>query len=172
MGYIYHSPQIKWLVVRHALNGLTRDQIEEEIGIDVSSDSIRRWVSLFHTTGAVISDPAFNLTPGCDTKLTEAGRCCAIQLLEVDPTLILDEIARGIKQQTGIEISKSVLAIDLRDRLDLTRKVACTVHPNRSDEIHAQFIYNMGKISAECLIFTGKPISSLFCLGRFMYKNF
>ncbi|KAH9815915.1 hypothetical protein DFH28DRAFT_1125970 [Melampsora americana] len=91
-------------------------------------------------------------------------------MLKDDPTLYLDEIAEHLKTQTGLQISISPLAIEIRDHLVLTRKAARTVHPNQSPIRRGEYVYEVGGIQPECLVFlvyqSSNSINSIAILQR------
>lgn len=155
MVFVKYSADIKLIAIRLKIQGDDLDTINNRLDINISRQSLSRWMYLYLTTNSVLADPRFYEVRGAPTVLSTDERTFIKEMLEEDPTLYLDEICKGLVEQTGVTVSISTLAIEIRDRLALTRKVARTVHPNQSPLLRGLYLEEVSGIPPECLIFLG-----------------
>jgi transposase len=156
MSFRKYSPDVKVLVIRLRLKGHSPTFINHLLGLNISDQSFVRWMKLFERTRCVVCNPDFYETRGAPRILSSEDREFISEILDADPTLYLDEMAQQLLEAKGVVISIATLAIEVRDRLAMTLKVARTVHPNQSAELRANFFQVIADIPSECLIFLGK----------------
>jgi hypothetical protein len=80
------------------------------------------------------------------------------KIIQVDPTLYVDEIQASMKTQLGLELSRSTIYDEITIHLELHRLVACTVDPAQCPFKRAQYSMDVANIPPEYLVFTGKGI--------------
>lgn len=156
MVFVKYSAEIKIIAIRLRLQGDNLETINDRLDIEISRQSLDRWMDLYLTKNCVLADPRFYETRGAPKILTNEERIFVKEMLEDDPTLYLDEISTKLLEQTGVNLSISALAIEIRDRLALTRKVARTVHPNQSPLLRGLYLEEVSGIPPKCLIFLGE----------------
>jgi hypothetical protein len=81
--------------------------------------------------------------------------------LDAEPALYLDEIQSHIEAMTGTLHPLSTISDHLKFHLNLTKKVARTVHPAQCATQRAEFINCIGPYPTNYFVFTGKPFSLL-----------
>jgi hypothetical protein len=104
----------------------------------------------------VVQDPAEYLAQGQPLRLTQDQSDFMYEIIQVDPTLCVDEIQALMKTQLGLELSRSTIYNKITVRLDLHRLVACTVNPAQLPFKRAQFSIDVANIPEEYLVFTGR----------------
>ncbi|KAA1080900.1 hypothetical protein PGT21_050294 [Puccinia graminis f. sp. tritici] len=153
MVYVLYQRDVKFIVVRMVLRGLSQAEINETLGLNISPDSFRRWNELYRETRDVVRDPALYLDQGRPLALTRKEGRFVLEALEEEPTLYLDEIQSHIEALTGIRHPLSTLSDELKRRLGMTKKVARTVHPAQCPIRRAQYIVQIGPFPANYLVF-------------------
>lgn len=153
MPFVLYSADVKYIIVRKALRGDTLETINHDLGLTVSTDSLTRWLNLYHETRRVIVDPSFYNPRGRPTIFSNEQRSFIEAAIDAEPTIYLDELARQVAIERGVVASISTLAREVRDRLGLTVKVAKTVHPDQCPIAQSHFLYNVGGIDPACLVF-------------------
>lgn len=155
MGFKKYPAAVKVLVVHKQALGKEKQVINQELHQAVSISSFRRWKILFLETHAVLMDPAFYSPRGARRKLLNTHRAYIRQRLDEDPTLFLAEIRDMLENERGVSISISALAVEIRDRMAMTVKIARTVHPNQSSLKRGQYLFDISTIPPECMVFLG-----------------
>ncbi|OAV98737.1 hypothetical protein PTTG_00729 [Puccinia triticina 1-1 BBBD Race 1] len=92
---------------------------------------------LWRTTQDVVCDPAFYGDQGRPLFFSTEEQEFILAVLELEPTLYLDEIQSHLEIMTGERHPISTISDELRDRLNMTKKVARTVHPAQCPEKRA-----------------------------------
>ncbi|KAI7946347.1 hypothetical protein MJO29_010874 [Puccinia striiformis f. sp. tritici] len=154
MVFVKYDTQIKALVVRMLVEGCTPAHITGIVGFTIHKRTMARWCSLFETTQSVVRDLATYSDRGRPLALNSEEREFLLDVLEHEPTLYLDEIQAHLKAMTGIRHPIATIHADLRSRLQLSRKVARTVHPGQSAVRRANYICEIAQIPSEYLVFT------------------
>ncbi|KNF01951.1 hypothetical protein PSTG_04775 [Puccinia striiformis f. sp. tritici PST-78] len=124
-----YNPQVKAMAVRWLNDGLSPDE-------------------------SVIADPATYADRGRPFAISHEEREFVLDILEHDPTLYLDELQDHIESMTGARHPIATIHDDLRRCLQLSKKVAITVHPAQSAERRAEYICKIAQIPPEYLVFT------------------
>ncbi|KAG0139027.1 hypothetical protein CROQUDRAFT_666989, partial [Cronartium quercuum f. sp. fusiforme G11] len=75
-------------------------------------------------------------------------------LIEADPTLYLDEICDSMYNDTGVFVSFSTIADDLKECLKLTWKKVQKVHPSQSPVKWEEYIDSIADLQPEMLVFS------------------
>lgn len=155
MGFKKYPPAVKVLVVHKQALGKKQKIINQELHEAVSISSFRQWKILFLETHAVLMDPAFYNNRGARRKLLNSHRAYIRARLDEDPTLFLSEIRDMLETERGVTISISALAVEIRERMEMTVKISRTVHPNQSPLKRGKYLLEVSNIPKECMVFLG-----------------
>jgi hypothetical protein len=147
---------VKVIVVRLRLCGKTLAEINRTIGLKISNDSLCRWMTLYQNTRDVVRDPALYKPQGRPLAFSRDEAEFVLTALDEDPTLYLDEIQSHIEAMTGTRHPLATISRKLRMRLNLTNKVARTVHPAQSEDQRAEYMCEIGPFPSSYLVFVGK----------------
>ncbi|KAI7954408.1 hypothetical protein MJO28_004808 [Puccinia striiformis f. sp. tritici] len=101
---------------------------------------------LYESTRSVVRDPSTYRDRGRPLAITSEAREFLLDVLEHEPTLYLDELQVHLEAMTGVHHPISTIHDDLRSRLQLSRKVAMTVHPGQSARLRANYICEIAEI--------------------------
>jgi hypothetical protein len=156
MPYHYYALEVKSISVKLLMEGRSPSQINKLLGYNVAAQSYAQWKALFIATCAVVCDPAEYLARGQPLRLTQDQSDFMCKIIQVDPTLYVDEIQALMKTQLGLELSWSTIYNKITVLLDLHRLVDCTVNPAQCPFKRAQFSIDVANIPAEYLVFTGR----------------
>ena len=155
MVFVKYDPDLKFIVVKMKLRGMSLREINATIDKSVSADSVARWMDLFHWTNNVVRDPALYADRGPPLAVTPEEAAFILDALEHEPTLYLDEIQSHIAAMTGICHPTSTIRDELKTRLQFTKKTARTVHPSQCPVERADFINQIGPFPSKYLVFIG-----------------
>lgn len=153
MVYVRYSADIKFLAVRLRKEGKSVDEIQSHLKNNVSRRSIKRWVKLYDETRSVIRDPATYHTRGPPTLLTRAQAALFLEIIDLDPTLFLDELQEEIWRRTGEWPSLSTVQTEVVHRLGLTLKIGRRVHALKDPEAQAEFSLRIAAYPRRFLLF-------------------
>ncbi|KAA1074068.1 hypothetical protein PGT21_050235 [Puccinia graminis f. sp. tritici] len=153
MVFVQYDSQLKALVVRWLLARRTATEINNDLDFNIHWKTMSRWLSLYIRTRNVVRDASTYEDRGRPLAINAEEREFMLDVLEHQPTLYLDEIQVHIEAMTGVRHPLTTIYDDLRHRLQLTRKVAATVHPARSAIQRANYICHIAQIPSEFLVF-------------------
>ncbi|KAI7949928.1 hypothetical protein MJO28_008749 [Puccinia striiformis f. sp. tritici] len=151
--WFLYEPQMKALVVRWLIDGQNPDDINAQISYTIHPKTMSRWLSLFNRTHSVIVDPSTYGDRGRPLAISTEEREFLLDVLEHEPTLYLDEIQSFLESMTGVRYPTSTIHDDLHNRLQLTKKVANTVHPAQSALRRANYTCQVAQIPSSYLVF-------------------
>lgn len=161
MAFKKYPRAVKVLVAHKQVLGKTNKSINQELHQNVSISSFRRWKILFRETHAILMDKAFYDPLGAPFKLLNTHRAYIRKRLDEDPTLFLAEIKDMLETKRGVVISISALSVEIREHMELTVKIARTVHPNQSPLKRGRFLNKVSFIRPESMVFIGMFIWAL-----------
>ncbi|KAI7962918.1 hypothetical protein MJO28_001012, partial [Puccinia striiformis f. sp. tritici] len=144
MVFVRYEPQVKAIVVRWMVRGRERADINAELGFTIHKKTMDRWLRLYESTRSVVRDPLTYRDRGRPLAISSEAREFLLDVLQHKPTLYLDELQVHLEAMTGVHHPISTIHDDLRSRLQLSRKVAMTVHPGQSAIRRANYIYEAG----------------------------
>jgi transposase-like protein len=168
MVFRQYSKDVKLVAVKMCLRGLDRTEINNQLDMSISVQSLRRWRLLYQRTLEVICNPAFYERRGRPVAVSREESQFILDALELESTLYLDEIQAHLNTINGHEIPISTIHNEIKYRLLLTSKKARTVHPSQCPFQRADYICQIAFIPPDHLVFLGKYIfdfcSVMFCL--------
>ncbi|KAG0151663.1 hypothetical protein CROQUDRAFT_650688 [Cronartium quercuum f. sp. fusiforme G11] len=144
---VRYSADVKVQAITLLREGLSRVAVKQHLRSTVNLRTITRWKQLYESTLAVVKS--------ADTYQN------------ADPTLYLDENRDSMYDDTGVFVSLSTIAGDLKERLKLTRKKVQKVHPSQSPVKRAEYIDAIADLQPEMLVFAGE--SFRLVLERLMH---
>jgi hypothetical protein len=124
MPYKYYAPEVKTICVKLLIERKAPSYINKLLGYRVSAQSFARWKALFISTCAVVCNRAEYLARGRPLRLTPEQSEFMLDIIQVDPTLYLDEIQQSMKNQLGLELCRSTIYNKITERLRLHRLFA------------------------------------------------
>ncbi|KAI7964637.1 hypothetical protein MJO29_002735 [Puccinia striiformis f. sp. tritici] len=154
MVFVHYDPQVKAMAVRWLNDGLSHDEVNARLNVTIHERTLRRWLDFFDRTNSVIADPATYTDRGRPFAISHEEQEFMLDILDHDPTLYLDELQDHIESMTRTHHAIATIHDDLRRRLQLSKKVALTVHPAQSAQRRAEFICEITQIPPEYLVFT------------------
>lgn len=160
MAYHTYAPEIKVAVVRMAQQGLSSAKIRHLLEVEVSLQSFRKWLQLFHKTQCVVKDPSLYERHGQPASLTPVESSFMIELVRLEPGLFLHEIQERLYDSSGLLLSTKAVHHNLVERLLITLKKAKTKNIQKLLTAKYSSIKKMEFFPAEFLVFTDK---SSFC---------
>ena len=160
--YVKYSASFKYIVVQAALHGKNLAEINVANGSKVSSDSLRRWCSLYETTRAVVTNPATYQTRGRPLALNNEERGFLLDMVTDHPTIYLEEIRESLMEQCNVHISLQTISNELHERLRMSQKTMRKVNSNQNPIQRAQYIIMMANYDPDCLVFTGESLFFFF----------
>ncbi|PLW39074.1 hypothetical protein PCASD_08938 [Puccinia coronata f. sp. avenae] len=101
MPFCKYEKGVKVIVVRLRLRGKTLAKINRTIGLKISNDSLRRWMTLYQNTRDVVRNPALYKPRGRPLAFSRDEAKFVLTALDEDLTLYLDEIQSHIEAMTG-----------------------------------------------------------------------
>ncbi|KAI7948461.1 hypothetical protein MJO29_010126 [Puccinia striiformis f. sp. tritici] len=156
MVFCYYSPDIKYVAVTAALQGKNLAGINASLGANISHDSMSRWSALYERTRAVVCDPATYEQQGRPLLLDDDALVFIKDLVHEKPAIYADEIQYSLAEQHGIRVSVSTILNTLHKRLNMSKKTMRTIHPKQDPLERAHYIYQVGVLPTDYLVFTGK----------------
>jgi hypothetical protein len=156
MPYCKYDKGVKVIVVKLCTRGKTLAEINRTTGLKISNDSLRRWMNLYENTRQVVRNPALYKQQGQPLAFSRDEAKFVLTALDEDPNLYLDEIQSHVEAITGTRHPLATISRKLRMRLNLTNKVARTVHPAQSATRRAEYMCEIGPFPASYLVFVGK----------------
>jgi hypothetical protein len=156
MVFRKYSKDVKLIAVKMCLRGLNLRQINAQLDMDISHDSLRRWRLLYQRTLEVICNPALYDRRGRPVGVSREESQFILHALELEPTLYLDEIQAHLSTINGNDLPISTIHNKIKYRLLLTSKKARTVHPAQCQMQRADFISRISFIPSDHLVFLGK----------------
>ncbi|EHS64389.1 uncharacterized protein PGTG_22221 [Puccinia graminis f. sp. tritici CRL 75-36-700-3] len=168
MVYVYYLPEVKALAVKLYMRNISIEDINNLVEADILARSFRRWSDLFIATSSVVRDPALYEQRGAPLLITSEEREFILDILRGDPTLYLDEIQRALEEHSGFPVSRATIHRDLHLRLNLTHKVARTVHPGQCPLKRAAYFCKIANFPPEFLVFTDE---SAICRDALMHNK-
>ena len=129
MVFVKYARDVKVIVLKLSLHGLTLGEITATFVHQVSEDSLSRWLRLYHQTRNVVRDPALYAERGRPLAISRDGAQMILDVLDTDPTLYIDEIQAHLEAMTGVLHPTSTIKAKLRALLKPTKKIAHTVYP-------------------------------------------
>jgi transposase-like protein len=169
MVFRKYSKDVKLVAVKMCLRGLDLEEINLQMDMSISQESLRRWRLLYQQTLEVVRDPALYERRGRPVVVTREESQFIIDALELEPTLYLDEIQAHLSTTNGQELSISTIHNKIKYRLLLTSKLARTVHPSQCPILRADYICQVSFIPSDHLVFLGKcgltPFFSYLIVG-------
>ncbi|KAI7933643.1 hypothetical protein MJO28_017540 [Puccinia striiformis f. sp. tritici] len=154
MVFVRYEPQVKAIVVRWMVRGRERADINAELGFTIHKKTMDWWLRLYESTRSVVRNPSTYRDRGRPLAISSEAREFLLDVLQHEPTLYLDELQVHLEAMTGVHHPISTIHDDLRSRLQLSRKVAMTVHPGQSAIRRANYICEIAEIPSEYLVFT------------------
>jgi transposase len=159
MGYVTYAPKIKALALKlHTQDQMSIPDINDMMETNISERSFQRWAALYRQTMSVVQDPALYKQRGAPLKISVEEREFLMDILSGNPTLYLDEIQTCLAAQSGNDVCRATIHCELLLRLNLTTKVARTVHPAQCPIKRAIYTGQVANIPAHFLVFTGMSV--------------
>jgi hypothetical protein len=162
MVFVKYARDVKSIVVKMSVGGKSLNEINDTIGYTISPDSLARWKQLYRQTADVVRDPSLYLDRGRPLAFSREESEFVMDALEAEPTLYVDEIQSHIQAMTGTLHPSSTIFAELKFRLDMTKKVARTVHPAQSEMARASYVDEIGGFDSNYLVFLGECDCSFF----------
>ena len=162
MVFSQYSKDVKHVAGKMCLRGLDRTKINEQLDMSISMQLLRRWQLLYQRTLDVICNPAFYEQQGRPVAVSHEESQFILDVLELEPTLYLDEIQAHLNTINRHEIQISTIHNKIKYCLLLTSKKARTVHPSQCPFQRANYICQIAFIPSDHFVFLGKYIFD-FC---------
>ncbi|KAG0145062.1 hypothetical protein CROQUDRAFT_659123 [Cronartium quercuum f. sp. fusiforme G11] len=140
---VRYSADVKVQAITLLREGLSRVAVKQHLRSMVNLQTTTRWKQSYKSTLAVV-------------KSADTYQNFMADLIEADPTLYLDEIRDSMYNDTGVFVSLSTIADDLKEHLELTRKKVQKVHPSQSPVKRAEYIDAIADLQPEMLVFAGE----------------
>jgi transposase len=143
--------------------GLTAQEIRDLTGFSVSEASIKRWVSLFRSTGVPETDPAMYGELGRPrTALTPSNLSILKDIVTASPQLYIDELREALYMRTGVYASHGTISNGVNHELRLSLKVAKKRHARRCPADRAAMVYERADISPSCMLWGDQPAGGIW----------
>lgn len=155
MVFVEYPVLYKVLAVRWGLKGHDLAVVNSRLDTSISMVSFYQWINWFQATNEVVANPDTYLQKGPMTTLLPEHQEFILDCLDYDPCLYLDELQKRLLDQFNLTVSISTLSRELRQRLNLSRKKARTVHPNQCQQKRAEYAMEVSGIDPDCLVFVG-----------------
>jgi transposase-like protein len=156
MVFRKYSKDVKVVAVKMCLRGLDLEEINQQMDMSISYDSLRRWRLLYQQTLQVVCDPALYERRGRPVVVTQEETQFILDSLELETTLYLDDIQAHLSTINGPELSLLTIHNEIKYRLLLTSKQARTVHLLQCPLKRANYICQVAFIPSDHLVFLGK----------------
>lgn len=153
MPFVVYSAQLKVIAITKFVSGQTIKAINKELITSISPRSFYRWKKLYDETQAVVRHPDTYEKRGRKTVYSDEDRDFMYELIDVDPTLFLDEVQAAMYAHTNRLACRQTIANDLKDRLFLTIHKVSAVDPNQSPELRGAYSARVCRLPPEYLVF-------------------
>ncbi|PLW13339.1 hypothetical protein PCASD_19607 [Puccinia coronata f. sp. avenae] len=114
MVFRKYSRDVKLVAVKMALRGLNLGQINKQLDLSISHNSLRRWRLLYQRTLDVARNPALYGRQGCPVTISREESQFILDALELEPTLYVNEIQTHLNTITGQELPLSSIHNKMR----------------------------------------------------------
>ncbi|KAG0139630.1 hypothetical protein CROQUDRAFT_666210, partial [Cronartium quercuum f. sp. fusiforme G11] len=139
-----------------AITLLCEVAVKQHLQSTVNLQTITHWKQLYKSRLAVVKSADTYQKHGWPLDFTSEEHKFMADLIEADPTLYLDKICDSMYNDTGVFVSLSNIADNLKECLKLTWKKVQKVHPSQSPVKWAEYIDAIVDLQPEMLVFAGE----------------